>query len=413
MTGARDTIRLGVIGIGNMGSEHCRNLVAGKCTEVRLTAVADLREERRAWARQALPEGTAVFETGSELILSGLCDAVLIAVPHYGHEALAEEALKAGLDVLCEKPAAVEADAAERMIRTAEETGKTLALMFNQRTNGLYRRVKAELESGRLGEIKRVCWIVTDWYRTQRYYDSGSWRATWAGEGGGVLLNQCPHQLDLLIWLCGMPVRTQAHCHEGKWHDIEVEDDVTAYLEFANGATGVFIASTGDLPGTNRLEIDCERGRLVCEDGRIRLSLLKESERDICFRSEDPWYRETAEERWLQPDGDNPQHCGVINAFAAHLLRGEPLTASARDGLRALQLSNAIHYSSWTGSMTDIPADGQAFSAALRKKAASSRLGKKRDITYDSDHSGTGARRQEASAGEIVHHDTGGNGGVE
>ena len=391
MNGERK-IRLGVIGIGNMGTEHCRNLTAGKCPECELTAAADLRADRLEWAKANLPEGTCLFTSGSELIRSGACEAVLIAVPHFQHEPLCIEALQHQLHVLCEKPIAVEAEAAERMIRAAEENNRTLALMFNQRTNGLYRAIKRLLDSGRTGRIKRVSWIVTDWYRTQQYYDSGSWRATWAGEGGGVLLNQCPHQLDLLIWLCGMPLRVQAHCREGKWHHIEVEDDVTAYLEFENGATGVFVASTGDLPGTNRLEIDCERGKLVCEQGRIVFSRLKENEREICFQSDDPWYREIAAEEEIGPEEGNPQHIGVINAFAAHLLRGEALIASAGDGLRALQLSNAIHYSAWTGRMTEVPADPQLFHLELAKRIAASRSVKSGDITYLSDHSGTGAR---------------------
>ena len=256
-------IRLGVIGIGNMGTEHCRNLLAGKCPEIELSAVADVRKERTAWAAANLPGSIKIHESGSELIRAGQCDAVLIAVPHFMHEQLTIEALGHGQHVLCEKPIAVEAAAARRMIRASESAGRTLALMFNQRTNGLYRAIKQVLDSGRLGGIKRMNWIVTDWYRTQQYYDSGSWRATWAGEGGGVLLNQCPHQLDLLIWLCGMPVKVQAQCCEGKWHHIEVEDDVTARFEYANGASGVFVASTGDLPGTNRLEIDCESGKLI------------------------------------------------------------------------------------------------------------------------------------------------------
>lgn len=386
-------IRLGVIGIGNMGTEHCRNLMTGACPEIELTAVADVRPERREWAKTELPADVHVYDSGSALIRSGECDAVLISVPHYLHEQLTVEALGNGLDVLCEKPIAVEAEAARRMIRTAKGCGRTLALMFNQRTNGLYRKMREILQSGEAGAIKRMSWIVTDWYRTQRYYDSGSWRATWAGEGGGVLLNQCPHQLDLLIWLCGMPVRVQAHCHEGKWHHIEVEDDVTVYLEFGNGATGVFIASTGDLPGTNRLEIDCEKGKLICEDGKIRWYRLNGNEREICFRSDDPWYKGEIREEDPDPGKENPQHVGVLNAFAAHLLRGEPLTADAEDGLRALQLSNAIHYSGWTGQAVSVPVSESLFEEELRKKTAGSHIRKTGDITFESDHSGTGARK--------------------
>ena len=188
-------------------------------------------------------------------------------------------------------------------------------------------------------------------------------------------------------------MRVQAHCHEGKWHHIEVEDDVTAYLEFMNGATGVFIASTGDLPGTNRLEIDCEKGKLVCEEGKIRWYRLNESEREICFKSDDPWYKGEAREVFPDPGTDNPQHVGVLNAFAAHLLRGEPLTADAEDGLRALQLSNAIHYSGWTGQAVSVPVSEKLFEEELRKKTAGSHIRKTGDITFESDHRGTGARK--------------------
>ena len=387
------TVRLGIIGIGNMGSEHCRMILGGKCPETALCAVADLREERREWARETLPGDIKVFSDSRELIASGCCDAVLIAAPHFQHEPLAVAALEAGLHVLCEKPAAVQADRAERMIRTAEKAGKTLAFMFNQRTNCVYRAVKDLLESGKMGAIKRVNWTVTDWYRTQRYYDSGSWRATWAGEGGGVLLNQCPHQLDLLIWLCGMPCAVTARCLEGKWHHIEVEDDVTAFLEFPNGATGVFTASTGDLPGTNRLEIGCERGKIVCEDGQVKVWQLSASEREICFESSDPWYREEIREFLLETDGENPQHAGVINAFAAHLLHGGKLTAGAEDGLRALELSNAMHLSGWTGERVEVPVPADVFNRELKKRIAASGIHKTGEITYETDHTFGGRQK--------------------
>ncbi len=382
-----EKICLGVVGVGNMGSEHCRTILAGHCPEVTLAAVADLRQERRDWARETLPGGVQVFDTAEGLLKSGTCDAVLIAVPHYQHEAVSVAALGQGLHVLCEKPAAVRASQAARMLEAARRARKTLTFMFNQRTNCVYRALKELLESGRLGRIKRVNWLITDWYRTQRYYDSGAWRATWAGEGGGVLLNQCPHQLDLLIWLCGMPRAVAAKCLEGKWHRIEVEDDVTVYLEFPDGATGVFVASTGDLPGANRLEIDCEKGKLVCEDGQVRIWRLPVNEREVCFSSDDPWYRETAEAGILETDGENPQHAGVINAFAAHLLREEKLIARAEDGLRELELSNAIHLSGWTGKRVEIPVSTDVFDRELEKRIRGSKMRNVTDVTYVTDHS--------------------------
>ncbi|MBQ3485005.1 MAG: Gfo/Idh/MocA family oxidoreductase [Clostridia bacterium] len=383
-------LRMGVIGIGNMGSEHCRILRSGRVPEAELTAVADVRADRLCWAREKLP-GVQVFASAGELIASGACDAVIVAVPHPSHPEITVKALEGGLHVLCEKPIAVSAAEARCMQEAAQRTGKTFALMFNQRTSGLYKRMKQLLDSGELGEIKRVNWIITDWYRTQLYYDSGAWRATWLGEGGGVLLNQCPHQLDLLQWLCGMPVKVQAHCHEGKWHDIEVEDDVTAYLEFANGATGAFIASTGDLPGVNRLEITCDRGRLLCEDGRVRLLRLPVSEREYCRTAQNAYGKPACTEEVFDDGGDNPQHAGVTTAFVRHILHGEPLVARGEEGMNSLRLSNAIHLSGWLGEAVTLPVDEEIFLAELNRRRAVSRLKDTRDITFTTDHSGSGS----------------------
>ena len=248
-----DKVRLGIIGVGNMGSGHIENIVAGKCPEIEVTAIADRKEDRRQWAIEKLPD-VKVFTEGEDLIKSDACDAILIAVPHYQHPGLAMMGFANGKHVMCEKPAGVYTQEVRKMNDAAALSKVTFAMMFNQRTNCVYRKMHQMVHGGELGEIKRVNWIITDWYRTQSYYDSGAWRATWGGEGGGVLLNQCPHNLDLMQWICGMPSRVQAFCHNGKWHDIEVEDDVTAYMEYPNGATGVFITTTGDAPGTNALK---------------------------------------------------------------------------------------------------------------------------------------------------------------
>lgn len=377
-------VKLGIIGIGNMGSSHSQNILAGKTPEVVLAAVADRRESRRKWAEENLP-GVPVFEEGEELIDSGLCDAVLIAVPHYQHPVLAKLAFERGLHVLCEKPAGVYTKAVREMNEAADRAGKTFGMMFNQRTNCVYRKMHQMVESGELGELKRVNWIITDWYRTQIYYDSGDWRATWAGEGGGVLLNQCPHQLDLLQWICGLPKRVQAFCHEGKWHDIEVEDDVTAYLEFPNGATGVFVTTTGDAPGTNRFELTGTKGKLVCEDDTLTFWRLKEDEREFCRNSKEGFAKPEMEKIAVETDGENPQHVGVINAFAANILRGEPLVADGREGIRGLTLSNAMHLSGWLHEPVEIPFDEELFLRELDKRRAASRRKEGGDITFSTE----------------------------
>ena len=386
-------IRLGIIGIGNMGSGHACRVVDGECPDFVLAAVADLNPARREWAEKRLGEEVVFFDSAEKMLDSGLIDACIVSTPHYAHPSLAMECMKRSIHVMVEKPAGVYTKQVREMNEMADRHPEVVyGLMFNQRTNCVYRKMRELVQSGEYGRIRRTNWIITDWYRPQCYYDSGDWRATWAGEGGGVLLNQCPHQLDLWQWICGLPVKVDAHMKFGLWHDIEVEDDVTAFLEFPNGATGVFVASTGDLPGTNRLEIDCERGKMVCEDGQVKVWRLSANEREICFESDNPWYREEAEISVLKTDGENPQHAGVLNAFAAHLLRGEKLVAEAEDGLRALELSNAIHLSGWTGERMEIPVSREYFNRELDRRIASSQVRNSGDITYDTDHSRTGGR---------------------
>lgn len=380
-----EKVKFGIIGAGNMGSGHIANILAGKTPEIELVAVADRREERRTWAKKTVPENVKIFEEGSKLIESGLCDAVLIAVPHYQHPVLAQEAFAKGLHVMCEKPAGVYTKAVKEMNEAAERSGKVFAMMFNQRTNCVYRKMHEMVVSGQLGALKRVNWIITDWYRTQFYYDSGDWRATWNGEGGGVLLNQCPHQLDLLQWICGLPKTVQAFCQEGKWHDIEVEDDVTAYLEFENGATGVFVTTTGDAPGTNRFEVTGELGKLVCENDTLTFWKLSQNEREFCRTSKEGFATPPCEKLTVETDGENPQHVGVLNAFAGNILRGEPLVANGCEGIRGLTLSNAMHLSSWLKRPVEIPFDEDLFLEELEKRRQNSRKKTGQNLTFSTE----------------------------
>lgn len=367
-----DKVKIGIIGIGNMGSGHCGTLLKGTIENAQLAAVADVKESRRKWARENLPDCVKIYESDKELIQSASCDAVLIAVPHYQHPEITIRALEAGLNVLCEKPAGVYTKQVREMNEAAARSDKVFALMFNQRTDHRYRKMHELVQSGELGEIKRVNWIITDWYRTQLYYDSGQWRGTWDGEGGGVLLNQCPHQLDLIQWICGMPSKVRAYCHEGKWHDIEVEDDVTAYLEYPNGATGVFVTSTGEAPGTNRFEIDLTRGQLVCENGVLTCYRM-EDEREFMFSATEGFAQPKGEFFEPQTDGLSPQHEGVIRAFADCILKGTPLVADGKEGINGLTLSNAMHLSSWLGCEVTLPLDEELFLQELNKKRASSK----------------------------------------
>lgn len=382
-----DQVRLGIIGIGNMGTGHCKSILEEKVPGLVIAAIADRSEARRAWAKENLPETADIYEEGKALITAGVCDAVLIAVPHYQHPELAICALEHGLHVLCEKPAGVYTKQVREMNEAAEKSDRVFAMMFNQRTNCIYRKMHELVTGGELGAIKRVNWIVTDWYRTQSYYDSGSWRATWDGEGGGVLLNQCPHNMDLLQWICGMPEKVRAFCHNGKWHDIEVEDDVTAYLEYPNGATGVFVTSTADAPGTNRFEVTLEMGKLVCENDRLTLYKLAENERTFCKRAKGGFDMPECEVTEVETDGLNEQHIGVLKAFAGKILHGTMLVAEGVEGIHGLTLSNAMHLSSWLEKDIQIPFDEELFLEELNKRRLSSRKKEGTGVVFDTEGS--------------------------
>lgn len=366
-------IRFGIIGMGNMGTSHAKSFLNGKVRGMRITAVADCTAEKLNWSKENLP-WAKTYNSADELLDSGEVDAVIICTPHYSHPELVMKALEKGIHVVSEKPAGVYTKQVLEMNEFAKKQDKTFAMMFNQRTNCVYRKIKEIVDSKQYGDIRRVNWIITDWYRTQAYYNSGGWRATWVGEGGGVLLNQSPHQLDLWQWICGMPSKVRAFCHEGKWHDVEIEDDVTIYAEYPNGATGVFVTSTGDFPGSNRLEITMDKARLVCEKGeKITLFELEESLPENIARCENGFAIIPYKEIEVETDGINDQHPGVLNAFSDHILYGTPLVAEGTEGINGLMISNAAHLSSWTNETVNLPIDEEKFYSLLMEKVASSK----------------------------------------
>lgn len=368
-----DKLRLGIIGIGNMGSGHARRVLEGKCPDFTLVAVADINPDRLAWAREQKAD-IACFDDAMVMLDSGLIDACIVSTPHYDHPRYAMACMERGIHVMVEKPAGVYTRQVREMNAMADKHPEVVfGLMFNQRTNCVYRKMRELVQSGKYGRIRRTNWIITDWYRPQVYYDSGAWRATWAGEGGGVLLNQCPHQLDLWQWICGMPVKVQSHLHYGLWHDIEVEDDVTTYVEYANGATGVFVTTTGDAHGTNRFEIQMDGAKLLVENGKLYMDEFSTPEPEWSRTNKEPFATMPSTWQEVENDGLNPQHDGVINAWGGAILRGEPLVADGREGIHGLTLSNAMHLSAFTDKAIVLPLDEELFYQELQKRVATSR----------------------------------------
>lgn len=363
-----EKVRIGIIGIGNMGSAHAMQIYQNKVSGMVLTAVCDVRKERLAWAEVKLNEAVKLYADYRELLREKKVDAILIATPHRLHPEIAIAAFESGLHVLTEKPSGIDTVYVRQMNEAAGKSGKLFGIMFNQRTNPLYQTLRQYLQENKLGEIKRFIWIVNNWYRSQSYYDSGDWRATWNGEGGGVLLNQCPHNLDIWQWMMGMPKRLRAFCRVGQYHDISVEDDVTIYAEYESGANACFITSTGEYPGTNRLEISGTKGKAVLEEGVLRLYLLNQDEREICSQSKSGMPSVPVERLEIFQTEPETGHLGILQNFANAIRCGEPLLAPGKEGIHELTISNAAYLSDWKEDWIDIPFEDEVFLQELMRK---------------------------------------------
>ncbi len=361
-------IRVGVVGVGNIGSAHAKAIYNGEIEGAVLAAVCDTNPARDEYLRDRFPS-VPIYRSAEDLFASGLIDAVVVATPHYAHPTVAIAAFRAGLHVLSEKPMAVYGLAAREMLDAAKKSGKLFAVMLQQRTNGLFQKARELVQSGALGELKRAVWIVTNWYRKQKYYDSGDWRATWSGEGGGVLMNQAPHNLDLWQWITGMPVEIWAQCDEGKYHDITVEDDATVFARYANGATGCFITTTGEYPGTNRLEIAGSRGKIVIEGGKLTHTALEIDEREFCKMRNSVENAETVTV-WEEEANDRVGHTKVLSNFVRAICDGEPLIATGEEAANELAICNAAYLSAWTGERVRLPMDDERYFALLSERIA-------------------------------------------
>lgn len=371
-------MKIGIIGLGNIGRVHAKNIQSGLVENCELVAVAN---RPSASMDDFKEQGVACFDDGSDLIKSGLVDAVLVALPTALHAPVGIEALEAGLHLMMEKPLACHKAEGERILAAKKSEGQVASLMMNQRTHPCYVKIKQWITEGALGELQRVSWTMTNWFRPEIYYQSSAWRATWKGEGGGVLMNQCPHNIDVLQWLVGMPSSIRAQCSFGKYHDIEVEDEVNAYFEFPNGATGQFSASTGESPGSNRLEIVGDLSTIITDGNEV--TLIRNSESVSAFsRSTDEMFGtpETTEEHFKPSEAIN-QHAAILNNFVKATRGEEELIAPATEGVKSLELAGAMIYSTWIDDAVSLPLDAEAYEKVMQEKIA---LSKPREVVQSS-----------------------------
>lgn len=361
-------LKFAVIGVGNIGSAHAKALHEGKVADAVLHAVCDIDPAKREWVKENFPEAE-VYEDSDTFFAQCKADAVILSVPHYFHPPYAIRGFAAGMHVLSEKPAGVQASQVKAMCEAAKASGKRFGIMFNQRTDPLYAEIRRMVKEEEIGAPIRLMWEVTTWYRTQEYYDSGSWRATWSGEGGGVLMNQAPHQLDLMQWIFGLPQWVRAECHVGKYHAIEVEDEATLCCTYANGATAIFHTSTGEEHGVNRLEIVGTKGRLVAENRILTVYDKKQILSQTAY-----------EDR-------GGQHVGILNNFAEGIRTGAPLLAPGYEGINETEICDAAYLSAWTEKAAAIPTDTALFDRLLEeRKAKSSRKTQETPESFDGEY---------------------------
>lgn len=367
------TVKVAVIGIGNMGSAHASCIVKNEIKDMSLTAVCDISHKKLETFSEKYPH-IKCYESYEKLFEDKVCDSVIIAVPHPLHAQIAISAFKHGLNVMLEKPADITVSKVIKLNAEAQKSGKVFGIMFNQRTNPLYQKAREIVKSGSLGELKRTVWIITNWFRTQSYYDSGDWRATWSGEGGGVLLNQAPHNLDLWQWICGMPESVTAFCDVAKYHNIEVEDDATIFTRYKNGATGVFMTSTGECPGTNRLEISGDLGKIVLENGVLKWFKLKIPISTVIEESSEDFAKIDYDYEEIKQESPETAHKGILQNFTNAILFGERLISPGTDGINELTLSNAAYLSQWQGNREiALPFDSELFDNLLAEKIKQSK----------------------------------------
>lgn len=372
--------RVGIIGVGNMGSLHLANIVTGKVKNAKVTAVCDIDEKNLYQHKDKLDDDVLYFKDSSELIKSGTVDGVVIATPHYDHPIIAIEAFRAGLHVFCEKPAGVFTKNVREMNEVAQGSGKAFQVNFVNRTSDTFKKIKELIDNDELGKIKRVTWIITNWYRSQSYFNSGGWRATWAGEGGGTLINQNPHQLDLLQWIVGMPKRIRGFCYFGKNRDIEVEDEATAYMEFENGATGIYTTSVSEFPGTNRLEIAGSRGKIVLENDKITFYRTTVSEEEFNKAKDAPPFGPIP--MWEcniphEPHDLDEGQAQMISNWVLAAENGAELICPGYEGIKSLSLSNAMYLSTWNDDWVELPIDEDKYYEKLQEKIKNSKFKKK------------------------------------
>jgi len=353
-----EALRYIVIGVAaSIFPTHRR---AQEAEGVNVVAACDIRVE--AGQQRAAEIGCAFYEDYRTMLAETRPDVAVIVTPHPLHPSMTIDCLRAGCHVLVEKPMAVDVAEADQMITEAEKSGRILAINFQQRFRPIIERARALVAEGAIGPLVRTL-SIEPWFRTAYYYRTATWRATWKGEGGGVLLNQAPHTLDILCHLAGMPSKVWGWTRT-RYHAIEVEDTAQAMLEYPNGAPGYLTVSTVEAGVQPRVQIIGERGAIELMGDQLTVHRFSPSTREYMLTSDEMFGKPKTTSETLEFDA-GLGHQAVYHDLKAAIADGRPPRADGREAIMSLELANAIVLSSYAGGPVTLPLDRAAYGELL------------------------------------------------
>lgn len=365
-------IRIGIAGIGFIAEEYIKLFTQGQIQGAEIRALSSRNYSHMEEIRAKYRLDAALFTDYDAMLSSGKIDMVMICTPHYFHPGMAVKAIEQGIHTMIEKPVGVYPEELDELAKCVKSHPETLSgVLYCRRTNPVFAKIKQLLADGTLGKLKRVTWIVTDMYRTQAYFDIAGWRGTYSGEGGGLLMNQVSHHIDLLVWLCGLPEAMQANCYTARERNIEVENEVSITMEYPGNAVGQFIASTRECPGSNRLELSGSRGQIILDNEKdLTLRILETDETQFNATTNIPFAFIPYKEEVFHFDMMyNPVlQAKIVNNFIASLTDGTPVTCPVEEAVRSQQFIQGAYLSSWQDKKLTLPVDGSAFTAELKKR---------------------------------------------
>ena len=366
-------MKLGIAGIGVIGESYLKLFKEGRIKEGEVAAVASRNTQRVEKILEKLNlQEVRVYGSLKEMLEKESLSGVIITTPHKLHVSMMKEALQMGVSVLTDKPLSSTRKEAEEMAVFAKDYPDLVkGVLFNKRANPIHKEIKKIIESGELGILRRALYEVTDYYRSHRYYEESGWRGTYEEEGGGVLMNQAVHQMDLLTWFTDLPKEVMAFLKEGSHRPMTTENDAYLHLFYEGGGVGHFITSTHESPGVHRLELSFDQGQILMENEKtLKITKLQEPEEDFSRKTETLFAHVpgTLEVKEFEPLEDKEEHVRTIENFIRAIEGKEKIQSSLEEAVKSITLVNAAYLSHFTGKKGAMDFSLEEYDRELHRK---------------------------------------------